>query len=129
MPLIAFQHRARHFHGVFDAAFTRPAHELRHARAAIMLRVLRRVAHAHPGDELLDEAPHAIPRHRLGFYGPVPCHHRPPFAACTTRFSLVPGVVIFSRSRPISPFRRASTGDSSPVPPPDTPRTWARLDP
>ena len=44
-------------------------------------------------------------------------------------FLLAALVVIFSRFGPISPFRRASTGDSSPAPPPDTPRTWARLDP
>src|SRR5579859_4050428 len=69
-------------------------------------------------------------RWRVGFALPGDArHHRPPLAACTTRFSLAARVVIFSRFRPRSPFRRVSAGDSSPAPPPDTPRTWGRLGP
>jgi len=141
IPLIAFQDRARHFHRVLDAALLGPADEVSYRVACVLGGVFRVVFHQQPFEMFFQQAAQRCVR--LGFALALndQGHHFAPAAAAPLGFAASDGtttmrfssslslVVFFSRFRPRSPFCRASAGDSSPAPPPDTPRTWGRLDP
>jgi non-specific serine/threonine protein kinase/serine/threonine-protein kinase len=82
IPLMAFEDEPSHFHRIFDAALDGPANETRHLSAAMILRILRRVAHPHPRHELVEQTSHAVPRDRLRRRFSGPRHHR---TACACR--------------------------------------------
>ena len=132
VPLVAFQHGPGNFGWLGETALGAPLQEEPDVHLAVADGVFGVVLHAQRiqvfGQQRGQRRPSGAWRIGFRFLRDARHHAAPGWLPVRRGFSLAARVVSFSGFGGKSPFRRASiAGDSSPAPPPDTPRTWGRL--